>query len=87
MEINSEPQSEVTCTRTPCLENTSWTKSFARVTESTVSVVGMNMDCLDNLLTTTRMAVKPEDSGRCSMKSIKMESQGHDGMGSCLIRP
>ena len=33
---------------------------------------------------TTRMAVKLEDKGSCSMKSIEMEFQGFSRIGSCL---
>jgi hypothetical protein len=44
----------------------------------------MNMACLDRRSMITRMAVKPDESGRCSMKSIDMEFQGFSGMGSCL---
>ena len=49
-----------------------------------VSWVGMKMDYLESWSTTTRMAVKPEDEGSCSMKSIEMEFHGFSGMGSCL---
>ena len=52
-----------------------------------VSYVGMNMACLDNRSTTTRIAVKPEEEGSCSMKSMEMESHGLSGIGSCLSSP
>ena len=47
----------------------------------------MNRACLESLSTTTRMAVKPEEFGSCSMKSIKMEFHGFSGTGNCLSSP
>ena len=32
----------------------------------------------------TRMAVKPEEFGSCSMKFIEMEFHGFSGTGNCL---
>ena len=46
-----------------------------------VLYVGTKMACLDSQLMTTRMAVKPEEEGRCSMKSMEMESYGLLGIG------
>jgi hypothetical protein len=39
---------------------------------------------LDKWSMTTRMAVKPDESRSCSMKSMEMEFQGFSGIGSCL---
>ena len=86
-DMNSVPQSDVTWAGTPCLENMWSRKSFASSRLVMVSWVGMKMDCLESWSTMTRMAVKPEDEGSCSMKSIKMEFQGFSRMGSCLSNP
>jgi len=51
------------------------------------SVVGMNTACFERRSTTTRMDVNPLDAGKCSIKSIEIESQGRDGIGSCLRSP
>ena len=55
--------------------------------EVIVSVVGIKSDCLVNRSTTTNIAVKPEDGGKCSMKSIEIEFQGFSGTGNCLSKP
>ena len=47
----------------------------------------MKMDCLESRSTMTRMAVKLEDEGSCSMKSMEMDFQGFSGMWSCLSNP
>ena len=86
-DTNSVPQSDVTWAGTLCLENMWSRKSFASSGLVMVSWVGMKIDCLESQSTTTRMAVKPEDKGSCSMKSIEMEFQGFSGMGSCLSNP
>ena len=52
-----------------------------------MSRVGMKMHCLDKRSTTTRIEVKPEDGGSCSIKSIDMEFHGFSGIGSCFKRP
>ena len=52
--------------------------------EVIVSCVGVNSTCFERWSTTTRIAVKPEDAGSCSIKSMEMEFHGHSGMGSCL---
>src|ERR1700719_2316280 len=85
--MNSEPQSEVTCDGTPCFKKTWSMNSQANSTEFTSLVIGMKIPCFINLSTTTRIAVKPELSGSCSMKSIKMEFHGFSGIGSCLSIP
>ena len=52
-----------------------------------VLYVGMKMACLDSWSTTMRMAVKPEEEGSCSIKSIEMEFHGLSGIRSCLSSP
>ena len=47
----------------------------------------MNMACLDSQLIMTRMAVKPDEEGSCSMKSIEMEFHGWLGTSNCLSIP
>ena len=47
----------------------------------------MKSACLDNLSTTTRMAVKPSEGGSCAMKSMDMEFHGFSRTGSCFRRP
>jgi hypothetical protein len=70
-ETNSDPQSEVTCDGTPCLENTCKTNSFARSAEVIVSYVGMKMLCFVNRQSTTNIAVNPEDpSNRNTMPDL-----------------
>jgi hypothetical protein len=46
-DTNSVPQLEVTCDETPCLEKTWSTNNFASIGAEMVSMVGMNMDCLE----------------------------------------
>ena len=74
-EMNSGPWSEVTCSGTPCLENTCIMNNIARSSEVQWMVVGMNMPCLESQSTITRIESQPEDVGRVSMKSIEMEFQ------------
>ena len=45
-------------------------KSLASSGAVMLSVVGMKMPCLESQSTTTRIAVCPEDEGRCSIKSM-----------------
>ena len=45
------------------------------------------MACLDSRSITTKMAVKPDEEGSCSMKSIEMEFHGRSGTGNCLSIP
>ena len=85
-EMNLGPQSEVTCSGTPCLENTCMTNSIARSLEVQWMVVGMNMPYLESCLTTTRIESQLEDVGRVSMKSIEMEFHGCSGTGSCFSK-
>ena len=47
----------------------------------------MKMTCFDSWSMTTSMAVKPEEEGSCSMKSIEMEFHGQSGTGNCLSIP
>ena len=48
---------------------------------------GMNIHCLERQSMMTRMEVKPEEDGSCSMKSIDMEFHGRLGIRSCLSKP
>lgn len=86
-EMNSDLRSEVTCSGTPCLENTWITKSCASWAEVIVSCVGMNKDCFDSQSTTTRIESYPVEGGSFSMKSMEIEFHGHSGAGSCLSNP
>jgi hypothetical protein len=47
----------------------------------------MKRACLVKWSTTTKIAVKPLESGSCSIKSIEIDSQGQSGIGSCQRRP
>ena len=86
-ETNSVPRSEVTCAGTPCLENTWRRKSCVSSGKVMVLCVGMNSAYFKRRSTTTRIVVKPEDAGSCSIKSMEMEFHGRSGMGSCLSIP
>src|SRR6202035_1477978 len=86
-EMNSEPRSQVTWDRTPCLENTCIMNNLASSGASISSTVGMKMPCLVRRSTMTRIAVWPSDSGRCSMKSMDMEFHGSSGTGNCFRSP
>ena len=86
-DMNSKPQSEVTCDGTPCFEKTWSTNSWANVGAVMVSTVGTNMDCLVSRSTMARMVLYPEDGGSFSMKSMEMEFQGNSRTGSCLSSP
>ena len=86
-DTNLEPQSDVTCEGTPCLEKAWMMKSLASSAEVMVSCVRMKMLCFNSQSTMTRMVSKPEDRGSFSMKSMEMEFQGHSGIGSCFRGP
>ena len=45
------------------------------------------MDYLESWSRMTRMAVKLDDEGSCSMKSIEMKFHGFSEIGSCLSNP
>src|SRR5882672_666774 len=62
-------------------------KSLASSSALTLSSVGMKIACCERQSTTTRIAVKAEEGGSCSMKSIEIECQGRSGIGGCLRRP
>jgi len=47
----------------------------------------MNMACFDSWSMTTSMAVKLDEDGSCSMKSIEMEFHGRSGTGNCVSIP
>ena len=86
-ETNSVPWLDMTCADTLCLGNTWRRKSCASSGKVIVSCVGMNSACFERWSTMTRIVVKPEDTGSCSVKSMEMEFHGHSGMGSCLSIP
>src|SRR5882672_5248740 len=86
-DTNSEPQLEVTWLGAPCFENTWVTKSLESLGTLTLSSVGMKIACFERRSTTTRITVKADKGGSCSMKSIEIECQGRSGIGSCLRRP
>ena len=83
-EMNSVPLLEVTWAGTPCLENTWSRNNFVSSRLVMVLWVGMKIACFERWSTTTRMAVKPEEDGSCSMKSMEMEFQGFSRTGNCL---
>ena len=83
-DTNSEPQLDVTCEGTPCLEKTWMTKSLASSVEVMVSCVRMKMLCFDSQSMMTRMVSKLEDRGSFSMKSKEMEFQGCSRIRSCF---
>ena len=86
-DTNSGPRSDVACARTPCLENTCMTKSEGNCAEVMVSYVRMNIPCLERRSTITRIEVKPNEGGRCSITSIETEFHGCVGIGSGLRNP
>ena len=86
-EMNLEPQLEVTCNGTLCFEKTWSMNRQANSMEFTSLVIGIKIPCFINLSTTTKIVVKLELSGSCSMKSIKMKFNGFLGIGSCLSIP
>jgi hypothetical protein len=86
-ETNSDLRSQVTCDRTPCLENTWMMNSWASCGVVISSTVGMNIPRLESQSTMTRIVVCPSDSGRCSIKSMEIEFHGRSGTGSCLRSP
>ena len=47
----------------------------------------MKINCLVSLSTMTKIAIKLEEVGSCSMKSIEMEFQGFSRIRSCLRLP
>ena len=59
-------------------------EELCELSEVIVSCVGMNSACFERRSTMTRIVVKPEDAGSCSIKSMEMEFHGRLGMGSCL---
>src|SRR5258705_4230468 len=83
-DTNSELQSDVTCDRTPCLENTWVRNNLATCGAFTVSWEGMNIACFVKQSTTTRIVEKPSEAGSCSMKSIEMDNHGWEGISSCF---
>ena len=87
LETNSGPRSEVTCSGTPCFENTCIMNKTARSSDVQLMVVGMNIPCFEKRSTITKIASESEEVGSGSMKSIEMEFHGRSGIGSCLSKP
>src|SRR4029077_19200490 len=85
--MNSEPRSDVICEGTPCFKKMWRRNSLASSGEVMVSCVGTKTHCFERQSTTTKIEVKPEDAGSCSMKSMEMEFHRRLGTGSCLSRP
>ena len=83
-EMNSEPWSEVTCERTPCLEKTWRMNSLANIGDVMVSMVGIKIDCLVRWSVVTNIVSEPSDIGNFSMKSMDIEFHGLLGIGSCF---
>src|SRR4029077_14235593 len=86
-EMNSEPRSDVICEGTLCFEKMWRRNSLASSGEVMVSCVGTKTHCFKRWSMMTKIEVKPEDVGNCSMKSMEMEFHGCSGTGSCLSRP
>src|SRR5260221_11433827 len=87
-DMNSEPQSDVMCNGTLCLENTWVRNSCATCRVFTVLWEGMNIACFIKQSTTTRIAEKSLEAGSCLMKSIKIDDHGWEGIvGSCFNFP
>ena len=84
---NSEPQLEVTCEGTPCLEKTWRTNNLANIGDVMVSMVGIKIDYLVRRSTITSIVSEPSDMGNFLMKSIDIEFQGLSGIGSCFRSP
>ena len=84
---NSEPQLEVTCEGTPCLEKTWRTKNLANIRDVMVSMVGIKIDCLVRWSTITNIVSEPSDMGNFSMKSMDIEFHGLLGIRSCFRSP
>ena len=67
--MNSEPQSEVTCKGTPCLEKTWRTNSLANIGDVMVSTVRIKINCLVRWSMMTNIMLEPLDMGNfyCNM--------------------
>ena len=86
-ETNSEPQLEVTCEGTPCLEKTWRTNNLANIGDVMVSTVGIKINCLVRQSTMTNIMLEPSDMGNFSMKSMDIEFHSLSGIGSCFRSP
>ena len=87
-DTNSVPQSEVMCDGTLCFEKTWSTKSWASCMKVMISYVRMKIACLYSWSTTTKIAVKPNEGGNYSMKSIDIvfpELEVVGGYGRCWV--
>ena len=51
--------------------------------EVILSCVVITITCLDSQSMTTKIAVKPNEGGNCSMKSINVEFHGFSEIGRC----
>src|SRR5258708_34223225 len=74
------PLSLMTASGSPWCLQTCSRKRCATPVESTVVMVGMAWLCLDNLATTTRMALDPLDPGSSLMESTEITSQWQLGI-------
>src|SRR5258706_5099630 len=74
------PLSLMTASGSPWCLQTCSRKRHATPAESTVVTVGTAWMCLDNLSTTTRMALYPLDSGSSPMVSMEITSQQQVGI-------
>lgn len=79
--------SEVIWFGTLYLEKISQMNNSTKPTVSIVLLVGMKVACFVSLLMTTRILVKPLDSGSWLMKSINMDFYSCGKTGSCLSSP
>ena len=83
-EMNSGPWSEVTCLKTPCLENTWRMNKTARSLEVQWIVVRIKIPCFVSQSTITRITSQLEEVRRVSMKSVEIEFHGWMGRGVAL---
>src|SRR5215471_1248669 len=75
------PRSDTMSDGAPCLENTWRRKRRATPSVSTFLCVGMKSAIFVSRHTTTKIASKPSERGKPSMKSMEMDDQGCSGMG------
>ena len=84
VEMNSEPQLEVTCKGTPCLEKTN---SLANIGDVIILTVGIKIDCLVRWSMMTNIVSELLDMGNFSMKSMDVEFHGLSGIRSYFRSP
>src|SRR6266481_5515786 len=80
-EIKCFPLSDTMLEGVPCLEKTCTRKIMAKSSASMSWKVGMNNAIFVRRQTMTRIVLWLSDSGRPSMKSIEIESQGREVTG------